>query len=478
MNTKIADIKNDFSQWYQDVIYQAELVDQAPTRGCMVMRPYGYAIWELIQQELDRQIKATGTQNAYFPLLIPEEFLKREADHVEGFSPELAVVTVAGGKELEEKLVVRPTSETIIYYMFSRWITSWRDLPLKINQWANVVRWEMRTRPFLRTTEFLWQEGHTAHASREEAIEMAETMLKVYRDFAYNFLAIPVITGLKSDSEKFPGAERTYTFEGLMQDGKALQMGTSHVLNQSFPASFGVQYQDKDGTMKTPFCSSWGSTTRNIGAMVMVHGDQKGIAMPPRIAPIQVVIVPIARTDEERATVLAAVEKIEQRLKAAGLRIKVDADTEKTPGAKFFHWEARGVPVRLEIGPRDLAANTAVLVNRVVSDKNSSKTIINLDQLEAGVTTLLDQIHDTMLARATERRDAQWHQANTIAEIAEKIEEQNGLYQVGWCSDPACEAQLKEHKATTRCWLDEKKHTNCFVCGKPSKSDVLVAKSY
>jgi prolyl-tRNA synthetase len=474
---KLTDLNQNFPEWYQDVIAEAELADQSPTRGCMVIRPYGYALWENIQSSMDKKIKSTGAQNAYFPLLIPESFLTKEADHVEGFAPELAVVTHGGGKKLEEPLVVRPTSETIVYYMFERWIKSWRDLPLKINQWANVVRWEMRTRPFLRTAEFLWQEGHTAHYSHEEAVEMSLTMLEHYRDFAENYLAIPVVTGLKTDSEKFPGAERTYTFEALMQDGKALQMGTSHVLNLSFPESFGVKFQDKDGVMRSPYCTSWGSTTRLIGAMIMVHGDQNGLIMPPKLAPIQVVIVPIYKTDEERAAVLGKVAELERALHATDVRVKIDNDTEKTPGAKFYHWEVRGVPIRIEIGPKDLANNHAVVVNRAESDKTKKKAIISLDILTSTVTELLTQIQNQMFERAKKYRDDKWYQADTLEQIAATLDAQPGFYQTGWCGSAECEAKLKEIKATTRCRVTAK-HTQCFACKQASAEDVLIAKAY
>ena len=332
-----------------------------------------------------KKLKQTGTQNAYFPLLIPESFIKREAKHVEGFSPELAVVTYAGGEKLEEPLVVRPTSETIIYSMFSRWIKSWRDLPLKINQWANVVRWEMRTRPFIRSTEFLWQEGHTAHYSHEEAEQMAAQALDAYQDIYENYLAIPVLRGQKSDSEKFAGGEKTYTLEGMMQDGKALQLCTSHILAQSFPEAFGVKFQDKDGTIKTPYCTSWGFTTRSIGAMIMVHGDQNGLIIPPRIAPVQCVIIPIYKTDAEKDAVLQKAEQIKSTLEkseleksslgANGFRVVLDNDENKTPGSKFYEWELKGVPVRIEIGPKDLEKNQAVFVNRVEQDRVQEKRV-------------------------------------------------------------------------------------------------------
>jgi prolyl-tRNA synthetase len=322
---KLTDIKQDFPGWYQDVIFQAELVDVSPTRGSMVMRPYGYAIWENIQKVLDQKIKSLGAQNAYFPLLIPESFLKKEAEHVEGFAPEVAVVTHAGGKKLEEPLVLRPTSETIIYHMFARWIHSWRDLPLKINQWANVIRWEMRPRPFLRTTEFLWQEGHTAHASHEEALEMALAAREMYKDFVENYLAIPIITGVKSESERFAGAQETFCIEAIMPDGKGLQMGTSHLLAQSFPESFDIKFQDKDGAIKTPSCSSWGVSTRMIGGLIMSHGDENGLILPPKIAPTQVVVVPIYRDKEQKSIIMEKIDQIKAKFNSENIRFIVDS---------------------------------------------------------------------------------------------------------------------------------------------------------
>lgn len=472
-----ASIKNDFAEWYQEVIAASELVDQSPTKGCMVIRPYGYAIWEEIQKELDRRIKEEGVQNAYFPLLIPESFLSREAEHIEGFSPELAVVTHAGGKKLEEPLVVRPTSETIIYFMFEKWLKSWRDLPLKINQWANVVRWEMRTRPFLRTTEFLWQEGHTAHYDHDDAEKMALTMLNHYKEFAEKFLAIPVVTGLKTDSERFAGAEKTYSIEGLMQDGKALQMGTSHILALSFPEAFDVKFQDKDGQWRAPYCTSWGMTTRLIGAAIMVHGDQDGLIIPPKIAPYQAVIVPIFRNEEDRVLVMAYAKNLQTTLRKAGMRIHLDESETDTPGAKYFHWEVRGVPVRIEVGPRDVAANAFVAVNRIESDKAKKKQVVASDNSIEVLSALFETIQNTLFARAQERLLNQTFNAETFEDVAKRIEEAPGYYRVGWCESRECEAKVKEIKATTRCKL-EVTHKKCFVCGLESKRDVLVAKAY
>lgn len=471
MSDKLPDISTHFADWYQDIVHKAELADHAPVRGCMVIRPYGYALWEHIKGRLDQRIKETGHQNAAFPLLIPESFLKREAEHVEGFAPELAVVTHAGGKELEEPLVVRPTSETIIHYMFAQWLKSWRDLPILINQWANVVRWEMRPRPFLRTTEFFWQEGHTAHETEQQAHEEALLMLKEYVDLAENWLAIPVIQGVKSEKEKFPGATKTYTFEGVMQDGKALQMGTSHLLSQSFAKSFNMQFQDRNGTLSYPYLTSWGATTRLVGAVVMVHGDQKGLILPPRIAPIQVVIVPILKKGQEQE-VLDAAKKIKDSLK--DVRVHIDADDQKTPGAKFYQWELKGVPLRMEVGPRDLAQNQVMLTQRL----DSQKSAVSLDQLAEQIPALLQKIQQQMFDTAKQKRQALWHKAAKLAVFGPTLDANNGIYQTGWCRDRECEDKLREFKATTRCLIEEKTFETCFNCDKPSVSDVIVAKSY
>ena len=472
--SSLPNIKKEFSDWYNEVIYQAELADQSPVRGSIIIRPYGYALWEQIRDRLDQRIKATGHQNAAFPLLIPESFLKKEAKHIEGFSPELAVVTHAGGKELEEPLVIRPTSETIIHYMFAKWIKSWRDLPLKINQWANVVRWEMRPRAFLRTTEFFWQEGHTAHATYDEAYAEATTMMQEYVNLAQEWLAIPVITGHKSEHERFPGADITLTFEALMQDGKALQMGTSHLLSQGFAKSFDMKFQDVNGALSYPFLTSWGATTRLIGAVVMVHGDQKGLVLPPKIAPIQVVIVPIFRTDEERALVMQQVTRLEEDLKQAQVRVLVDADQQKSPGAKFYHWELKGVPLRVEIGPRDVAQNKLMLADRLGNPKEA----ISLDGATETIVRTLNVVQQALFDRAHERLKSMWYKGDVLTDFGPKMDVENGLYQTGWCQDPACEQELKKYKAFTRCLLQEKSMELCFHCRKPSVTDVLVAKSY
>jgi prolyl-tRNA synthetase len=472
MTTKLPDISTHFAEWYQEIVHQAQLADHAPVRGCMVIRPYGYAIWENIKGRLGQRIKETGHENAAFPLLIPESFFKKEAEHVEGFAPELAIVTHAGGKKLEEPLVVRPTSETIIHYMYAQWLKSWRDLPIKINQWANVVRWEMRPRPFLRTTEFYWQEGHTVHETFEQANEESLMMLNEYVDLAQNYLAIPVISGIKSEKEKFPGAQTTYTFEGVMQDGKALQMGTSHLLSQNFAKSFNMTFQDRDGNLSHPHLTSWGATTRLIGAVVMVHGDQKGLILPPKIAPIQAVIIPIYKKGEEKEAVLSAAQKIKTALSAH--RITIDADEEKTPGAKFYHWEMKGVPLRIEIGPRDIAAQQVVVVDRL----GLGKKIVPIASLAQEIPALLDTLQKEMFNRAQQKQKSMWHKSAKLSDFGPQLKEQNGIYQTGWCQRRECEDLLREYQATTRCLIEGKTFDTCFNCDLPSKGDVLVAKAY
>jgi prolyl-tRNA synthetase len=473
MHNTLPNIKSDFPDWYQEVIYQAELADQSPVRGSMVIRPYGYALWEEIKKILDQKIKDTGHQNAAFPLFIPKSFLEREAEHVEGFAPELAVVTYAGGKKLEEPLVVRPTSETIIHYMFAKWIKSWRDLPLKINQWSNIVRWELRPRPFLRTTEIFWQEGHTAHETKEEAEQEATLMLNEYVDMYERFLAIPVVSGKKSENEKFAGADKTLTVEGLMQDGKALQMCTSHLISQEFAKSFDMEYQDREGKLAYPHLTSWGFTTRSVGAIVMVHGDQKGLVMPPRVAPIQVVIVPIFKKDAEKEKVINIAAGIAAGLRPQ-IRVEVDAADWETPGAKFYKWELKGVPLRLEIGPRDIANEKVVIVDRL----SSNKEIVAFENVVDFVHKKLDSLHNEMFKRAQERIKKQWHIVEKLSLFKDDLEKLGGFYQTGWCLEPACEQKLKEYKATIRCLLPDNKLAVCFACGKPSKTDILVARAY
>ena len=469
---KLADINKDFAQWYQDIIYAAELVDESPVRGCYVIRPYGWKMWELIRNHLDERIQAAGHQNAAFPLLIPESFFKREAEHVEGFSPELAVVTHAGGKELEEPLVVRPTSETTIHHSFARWIKSWRDLPLKINQWANVVRWEKRPRPFLRTTEFFWQEGHTAHETLESAQEEALLMFNEYVTFIQGELAIPVIVGQKSESEKFAGADKTYSVEAIMPDGKALQMCTSHLLSQNFAKAFNITFQDRDKQQAFPHLTSWGITTRVIGALIMMHGDQKGLVLPPAVAPIQIIIIPIYRNEEEKELVHAQYDFIKTALN--GFRISLDEDMSKTPGAKFYHWEMRGVPIRLEIGKKDVEAKRVILVNRVTGEKIEAP----FEKLTEIVQKILDDIYKELYTAARKKMDSNVFVETKLTEFGPKMAEEGGAYITGWCQSQDCEQQLKNYKAFTRCLLETQKISHCFHCGKPSVRDVLVAKAY
>lgn len=475
MKTKLPDIQSNFSDWYNEIVYKAELADHSPVRGTMVIMPYGYAIWERIQQVLDKRIKETGHKNAAFPLLIPQSFLSREAEHVAGFSPELAVVTHAGGKQLEEPLVVRPTSETIIHYMFARWLKSWRDLPLKINQWCSVVRWEMRSRPFLRTTEFFWQEGHTAHETEAEAMHEVDMMFTEYQKLAQDILAIPVIIGKKTDQERFPGAIITKTFEGLMPDGKALQMGTSHYLSQSFAHAFDMKFQHRDGKMAYPYLTSWGVTTRLIGALVMTHGDQLGLILPPNIAPIQVVIVPIIKKDSNEADITLYVSHITELLSRAGIRFHVDADPHQTPGVKFYHWEMKGVPLRLEIGNKELEKHTVIAVNRVTREKEE----LSFDHIANAIVQLLDSIQLQLFRRAKERLDNQTYGVKKLESFKNDLEIRGGFYITSWCGGASCETKLKEYKASIRCITsDQPSNDLCFACNEKSNYEVAIARSY
>lgn len=473
MSTTLPDISTHFSDWYNEVIYQAELADLSPVRGSIVIRPYGFALWENIKDQLNKKIIANGTQNASFPLLIPMEFFQKEAKHVKGFAPELAVVTYAGGKKLEEPLAIRPTSETMIHYMFAKWIKSWRDLPMKVNQWANVVRWELRTRPFLRTCEFYWQEGHTAHETKQEAQEQAEAIWREYIDLYETYMAIPVVAGKKSESEKFAGADITLTVEGLMPDGKALQMCTSHMISQNFAKSFEMQYQDKEGKLAYPYLTSWGFTTRSVGAVVMVHGDQKGLIMPPKVAPIQVIIIPIFRKDAEKQEVLDLAQNIATGLKIE-FRVELDSNEHESPGAKFYKWELKGVPLRIEIGPRDIAKEQVMIADRL----GISKEAVAFDQINDFVAKRLDEIQQELYKRAHERMKAHWYKKEKLTDFANDLESKGGFYQTGWCQSESCEAKLKEHKATIRCLLEEKEFDQCFNCNKESATDILVARAY
>jgi len=468
----------DFSQWYQDVIQTAELADHSPVRGCMVIRPNGYAIWEKIQRALDVMIKETGHRNAYFPLLIPESFIHREAAHIEGFAPELAVVTHAGGQKLEEPLVLRPTSETIIYSMFAKWIQSYRDLPLLINQWANVIRWELRTRLFLRTTEFLWQEGHTAHANEEEAEEETRKMLGVYRTFAEEYMALPVFAGRKTDAEKFAGAVRTYSIEAMMQDGKALQAGTSHNLGQNFAKTFQLQYQTADNRMDFCWNTSWGVSTRLVGALIMGHSDDKGLVLPPRLAPIEAVIVPIWKNDEEKAAVRGYAEPIERELKTAGFSVLSDMREQLTPGWKYAEWESKGVCVRIETGPKDLAKGQVVLVRR----DDRSKQFVPRDGIAAALRATLDAMQSELYRKALAFRDAHTKPVEDYPAFIAYMATDSGFALAHWCGSPTCEVKVKEEtKATIRTVPegdDLREDGRCVVCGAPSSRRVIWGKAY
>ena len=467
----ITSMDEDFAQWYTDVVKKAELCDYASVKGCMVIKPAGYAIWENIQHELDRRFKETGVQNVYMPLFIPESLLEKEKDHVEGFAPEVAWVTHGGLEPLQERLCVRPTSETLFCDFYAKDIHSYRDLPKVYNQWCSVVRWEKTTRPFLRSREFLWQEGHTAHATAEEAEARTIQMLNLYADFCEQVLAIPVIRGQKTDKEKFAGAEATYTIESLMHDGKALQSGTSHNFGDGFAKAFGIQYAAKDNTLQYVHQTSWGMTTRMIGAIIMVHGDNNGLVLPPRIAPTQVVIVPIQQQKEGVLDKAFALKDV-----LSNFRVKVD-DSDKSPGWKFSESEMRGIPVRVEIGPRDIENNEAVLVRRDTHEKIT----VSLDEIEAKVSELLDTIQSDMLERARVHRDSHTYVATTYDEFVKTINEKPGFVKAMWCGDQACEDKIKEDTAaTSRCmpFAQENLSDKCVCCGKPAKKMVYWGRAY
>jgi prolyl-tRNA synthetase len=489
---------DDFSAWYNEVVLRTELADYSPVRGCMVIRPYGYGLWENMQRALDDMFKATGHQNAYFPLFIPQGYITREAEHVEGFAKEMAIVTHTrlvkdeGGalvpdpaSRLEEPLVVRPTSETIIYDMFAKWVQSYRDLPLLINQWANVVRWEMRTRLFLRTTEFLWQEGHTAHATEAEAEEEAVRMLGVYREFMDDWMAMPVLTGLKSPSETFPGAVRTYACEALMQDNRALQAGTSHMLGQNFSRQFDLKFQSEQGGEEYAWNTSWGVSTRLVGALVMSHGDDAGMVMPPRLAPIQVVVVPIYRKEEERATVLDKAHALAAALRDAGVRVHIDARDTMKPGPKFYEWERKGVPLRVEIGPRDLAAGQVTVVSRIEVGDEPRKVSLPETEFTGSVRARLDRFQRALRDACEARREANSHRGVTeYARLREIVEGDGGLVFAGWCGGDACETKVKdETKATIRVLPDAAFRSptppaSCLVCGGDARAEAVWARAY
>ena len=480
----------NYSQWFNDLVIKADLAEQSAVRGCMVIKPYGYAIWEKMQQQLDKMFKETGAQNAYFPLLIPKSFLSREAEHVEGFAKECAVVThyrlknsdsgagvvVDPSARLEEELIIRPTSETIIWNTYKNWIKSWRDLPLMCNQWCNVMRWEMRTRPFLRTSEFLWQEGHTAHATKEEAVEEARKMLGVYATFAEKWMAVPVLQGVKSESEKFAGALDTYTIEAMMQDGKALQSGTSHFLGQNFAKSFDVTFLNKENKAEYVWATSWGVSTRLIGALIMTHSDDNGLVLPPKLAPIQVVIIPIAKGEEQLSAITEKLQPVISKLRESGISVKFDDSDNKRPGFKFADYELKGVPVRLVMGGRDLESNTVEIMRRDTLEKET----VSLDGIAEHIIQLLDQIQDNIFEKARKYRDERVYECENYEEFKEKVQE-GGFFLCHWDGTAETEAKIKEDtQATIRCvpFAYEQTEGVDMVSGKPSKYRVIIARSY
>ncbi len=486
----------DFSSWYNEVVVRAELAEHSPTRGSMVIRPWGYAVWENMQRALDDKFKATGHQNAYFPLLIPLSFIAREAEHVEGFAKEMALVTHTRlmateeglvpdpASELEEPYIIRPTSETIIYDAYSRWVQSYRDLPILINQWANVMRWEMRTRLFLRTAEFLWQEGHTAHATQEEAEEEALTILGVYRSFMEGWMAMPVITGRKSPSEKFPGADHTYALEALMQDNKALQAGTSHNLGQNFAKQFDLKFQAESGDWEHAWNTSWGVSTRLVGGLVMIHGDDNGLVLPPKLAPTQVVIVPIWKNDEQKAAVAEVADRAARHLRDEGIRVHIDDRENESPGAKFWEWERKGVPLRIEVGPRDVEKGNLAIARRVVPEDEDRKAFLPESEALASMGDRLQAVQDGLLAAARERMTANSHRVDHYGVFKEQVESAGGFFYAGWCGGEACEERVKdETKATIRVLPGEEFRSspapeNCLVCGGAAEHEAVWARAY
>jgi len=474
MMKNLTPMSEDFNQWYTDIIQEAELADYSPVKGTMVIRPYGYAIWENIQEYLDNRFKETGHKNAYFPLFIPKSFIEKEAEHVEGFSPELATVTHAGGKELEEPLIVRPTSETIINHMFSKWISSHRDLPLLINQWANVVRWEMRTRLFLRTSEFLWQEGHTAHATKEEANEEAIQMLNIYEEFVQNIAAVSVTKGLKSELEKFAGAEKTYSIEAMMLDKKALQAGTSHELGQNFSKAFEIEYSDENNKLQNPFQTSWGVSTRLIGMIIMAHGDDKGLKLPPNLAPIQVVIVPIIPSKDDKNKVMENVENIKTML--SNYRLSIDDREEVTPGYKFNEWELKGVPIRIEIGPRDIENNKVILSRR---DIDNSKEEVSIEKLKSTIDQLLIDIQNNMFDISKKHMEENTIHVDTKEDLIEALNNKEGFVTCYWSENKDDELEIKElTSATIRCYPIDNEETKQSINDKKDGKFAIFSKAY
>ena len=470
---EITDIEEDFARWYTDIVIKAGLADYTDTKGCIAIRPYGYAIWENIQNYTDKKFKETGVKNAYFPVLIPENLLQKEKDHVEGFAPEVAWVTEAGGEKLEEKYCIRPTSETIISTMYSKWLSSWRDLPFVYNQWCNVLRWEKETRPFLRSREFLWQEGHTIHETAEEAKERTIQMLNIYQDVVENLLAIPTVKGIKTESEKFAGAEATYTIETMMHDGKALQSATSHYFGQNFTKPFEIKFQNREGKEEYAYQTSWGSSTRLLGAIIMAHGDNRGLKLPPKVAPIQVVVVPVAQNKEG---VLEKAHELYNSLKSM-FRAEIDDRDNVSPGFKFNDWEMKGVPVRIELGPRDIENGVCVLVRRDTAEK----IVVKLDEAENVITETLEKIHNNMFEECKKRLEEKTTIATTLDEFVTSMNEHQGFIKAMWCGDSACEEKIKELTvAKSRCmpFEQEKISDKCVCCGKPADKMVIWGRQY
>ncbi len=470
---EITDIEEDFARWYTDIVIKAGLADYTDTKGCIAIRPYGYAIWENIQNYTDKKFKETGVKNAYFPVLIPENLLQKEKDHVEGFAPEVAWVTEAGGEKLEEKYCIRPTSETIISTMYSKWLSSWRDLPFVYNQWCNVLRWEKETRPFLRSREFLWQEGHTIHETAEEAKERTIQMLNIYQDVVENLLAIPTVKGIKTESEKFAGAEATYTIETMMHDGKALQSATSHYFGQNFTKPFEIKFQNREGKEEYAYQTSWGSSTRLLGAIIMAHGDNRGLKLPPKVAPIQVVVVPVAQNKEG---VLEKAHELYNSLKSM-FRVEIDDRDNVSPGFKFNDWEMKGVPVRIELGPRDIENGVCVLVRRDTAEK----VVVKLNEVEKVIVETLEKIHNNMFEECKKRLEEKTTIATTLDEFVTSMNEHQGFIKAMWCGNPACEEKIKELTAAkSRCmpFEQEKISDKCVCCGKPADKMVIWGRQY
>ena len=470
---EITDIEEDFARWYTDIVIKAGLADYTDTKGCIAIRPYGYAIWENIQNYTDKKFKETGVKNAYFPVLIPENLLQKEKDHVEGFAPEVAWVTEAGGEKLEEKYCIRPTSETIISTMYSKWLSSWRDLPFVYNQWCNVLRWEKETRPFLRSREFLWQEGHTIHETAEEAKERTIQMLNIYQDVVENLLAIPTVKGIKTESEKFAGAEATYTIETMMHDGKALQSATSHYFGQNFTKPFEIKFQNREGKEEYAYQTSWGSSTRLLGAIIMAHGDNRGLKLPPKVAPIQVVVVPVAQNKEG---VLEKAHELYNSLKLT-FRTEIDDRDNVSPGFKFNDWEMKGVPVRIELGPRDIENGVCVLVRRDTAEK----IVVKLDEVEKVIAETLEKIHNNMFDECKKRLEEKTTIATTLDEFVTSMNEHQGFIKAMWCGNQACEEKIKELTAAkSRCmpFEQEKISDKCVCCGKPADKMVIWGRQY